>query len=91
MNDVRENAMQETPSDAKLIWNCRRGMLELDLILSRFVERHLPRLNVEERLLFERLLNYPDPVLYGVLMDQVDLDDEELMHFVYHIRTQYSV
>ncbi|OYV54671.1 MAG: hypothetical protein B7X00_01115, partial [Legionella sp. 21-45-4] len=25
-------------TDAQLIWSCRRGMLELDLIFSRFVE-----------------------------------------------------
>ncbi len=84
------NVVQHHPSDAKLIWNCRRGMLELDLILTRFIERHLSSLGAEERLLFERLLDYPDPMLYALLMGQVELDDEELMHFVNNIRTQYS-
>lgn len=82
--------LQHHPSDAKLIWNCRRGMLELDLMLARFVERHLSQLNLEERLLFERLLEYPDPVLYALLMDQIEVEDEELNRFANTIRTHYS-
>jgi antitoxin CptB len=84
--------VEHHPSDAKLIWNCRRGMLELDLVLARFVERHLSRLSSRERSLFEQLLDYPDPVLYALLMGQFELENnEELMHFVNTIRTQYSV
>ena len=29
----------------RLRWHCRRGMLELDLVLSAFLERHLERLD----------------------------------------------
>ncbi len=65
-------------------------MLELDLMLSRFVERHLSQLTLDERVLFERLLEYPDPVLYALLMDQIDVDDEEMNRFAHIIRTHYS-
>ena len=48
-------------------WRCRRGLLELDLLLSRFVERHLLDLAAEERMAFEALLELPDPDLWDLL------------------------
>ena len=32
----------------RIRWNCRRGLLELDLILEKFLERHLERLTPDE-------------------------------------------
>jgi antitoxin CptB len=74
------------PSDAKLIWNCRRGMLELDLILSRFIEQHLGMLTPEQKQVFARLLDFPDPDIYAYLMGQLTSSDPEIRHFVAHLR-----
>jgi len=41
-------------------WHCRRGLLELDLILARFMDRHYGRLDAEARALFRELLEHPD-------------------------------
>lgn len=41
-------------------WHCRRGLLELDLILARFMDRHYESLDSEARELFKELLQYPD-------------------------------
>ena len=41
-------------------WRCRRGLLELDLILARFMERQYAGLDTEARELFNELLEYPD-------------------------------
>jgi len=41
-------------------WHCRRGLLELDLILARFMNRHYESLDAEARELFKELLEYPD-------------------------------
>jgi len=41
-------------------WHCRRGLLELDLILGRFVERYYEGLDEEGRLIFQELLARPD-------------------------------
>jgi len=46
-----------------LRWRCRRGLLELDLILQRFIERRLDGLDAGERALFDELLDFPDPDL----------------------------
>ena len=40
----------------RLRWQCRRGMLELDVILNRFVDRHWSALDSDLKAEFELLL-----------------------------------
>ena len=47
----------------RLKWRCRRGLLELDLILQEFLERRFERLDAGEKALFDELLDSPDPDL----------------------------
>ena len=44
----------------RIRWHCRRGLLELDLILAQFLERHFERLDREQRELFTEMLDQPD-------------------------------
>ncbi|MDZ4141909.1 MAG: succinate dehydrogenase assembly factor 2 [Methylotenera sp.] len=44
----------------RLSWRCRRGLLELDIILQRFSENHLTDLSTQELLAFDYLLDLPD-------------------------------
>ncbi len=53
---------------AKIKWHSRRGMLELDLILGRFIENRLIRLSENQINAFEELLNCIDPELFSWLM-----------------------
>ncbi len=52
----------------RIRWHCRRGMLELDLILQRFMRQHFEGLDPEERRAFEELLDLPDNDLLDVVM-----------------------
>ena len=79
------------PTDAELRWSCRRGMLELELILSRFLTQGLPQLTAAERVGFARLLTYPDPDLFTWLMGQTVPDDAEIAHLVTTIRAHARV
>ena len=45
-------------------WNCRRGMLELDVVLTRFLDSHFERLSPQQLAAFNRLLDYPDNDLW---------------------------
>ncbi len=51
----------------RLRWRARRGMLENDLLLGRFFERHTARLGSNELDALARLLDLPD----GQLLDFV--------------------
>jgi succinate dehydrogenase flavin-adding protein (antitoxin of CptAB toxin-antitoxin module) len=47
----------------RLRWQCRRGNLELDLVLREFLEHEYSCLTVSERKVFGNLLALPDTVL----------------------------
>ena len=53
---------------AQLTWRCRRGMLELDLLLQRFCEQKLAYLTAQEAEVLQTLLTWPDPDLLACLM-----------------------
>jgi antitoxin CptB len=44
----------------RIRWRCRRGLLELDLVLEAFLERGYGRLDAGQRRLFNELLERPD-------------------------------
>lgn len=48
----------------RLRWHCRRGMLELDLVLARFLEENYAGLTARQRQEFETLLELEDHELW---------------------------
>ena len=62
----------------RLLWRCRRGLLELDLVLKAFVETHYPSLGPEELRHLDKLLDLTDTELWGLIAgDAVPLDANE--------------
>lgn len=60
----------------RLIWRCRRGMLELDIVLKRFVYAYFDQLTQSEMAAFDALLALPDNVLWQAVQAQtIDSDD----------------
>jgi antitoxin CptB len=51
------------PERGRLLWRCRRGMKELDVVLERYVQLRLPEASPQERQALSQLLELPDPVL----------------------------
>jgi antitoxin CptB len=48
-------------------WRCRRGLLELDIVLGRFIERHYVDLDKAQQAAFDLLLDMPDPTLWDMI------------------------
>lgn len=67
---------------AQLRWRCRRGMLELDLLLNDYLNQHFERLDQDQLTLFETLLDYPDPVLLDLLLGNIQASDARLAEFI---------
>ncbi len=59
-------------------WRCRRGMLELDIVLQRFVDKHYTQLNETELQQFDTLLNLPDNDLWDMITTRKKLGDKKL-------------
>ena len=61
--------MSQAELDEKpLRWRCRRGMLELDVILLPFLEQHFKHLSSVEKNIFAEMLEQADPDLFNWLM-----------------------
>ncbi len=67
---------------ARVHWRCRRGMLELDLLLQRFLEKDYGELAENDRAAFARLLELPDNVLAGYLIGGEQASDPELNRII---------
>ncbi|MDH5552863.1 MAG: succinate dehydrogenase assembly factor 2 [Nitrosomonas sp.] len=59
-------------------WRCRRGLLELDIILQRFMDEHYTQLNEEELLQFETLLSLSDNDLWDMIAAKKIVTDKGL-------------
>lgn len=54
----------------RIRWQCRRGLLELDLVLNRFLDQDLAGLAPDQLELFKELLGEADTVLLAWVMGQ---------------------
>ncbi|NNM60528.1 MAG: succinate dehydrogenase assembly factor 2 [Legionellales bacterium] len=54
----------DTTQNSRVYWSCRRGMLELDLILMPFYLHRYPTLSDELQQDYQALLTATDPELY---------------------------
>tara|TARA_B110000014_G_C19900425_1_gene465868 strand:+ start:198 stop:491 length:294 start_codon:yes stop_codon:yes gene_type:complete len=57
-----------TKDNNKIKWKCRRGLWELDILLSKFAEFNYPLLSKENKLLFEELIDHEDVDLLSWLV-----------------------
>jgi antitoxin CptB len=69
----------------RLKWQCRRGMLELDLLLGRFLEERYAALDEAQQLAFARLLQESDQDLQGWLLGKTQPLDAEFKKIIKNI------
>ena len=61
----------------KILWQCRRGLWELDQILLPFVENDFENLNQEGQLLFQKLLKQEDIELFDIFVNKIEPNDDK--------------
>jgi antitoxin CptB len=65
-------------NENQLVWRCRRGIRELDVIFDRFLKSNYAKLSDAEQADFQRLLDVQDPVIMDWLMSRYDSEDAGL-------------
>jgi antitoxin CptB len=60
----------ESQDLGKLRWRCRRGMRELDILLTRYVEEQFPDAPAAQKEAFLELLEAPDGLIYAYCLGQ---------------------
>ncbi len=73
---------------ARLKWQCRRGMRELDLLLETFLEQRYEILSPASRIVFARLLDCHNEDLVAWLIEGGSPSDEQLEIIVRQIRDE---
>lgn len=79
-----------SPRRAKLAWRCRRGMRELDLVLTGFLERGFDALSESDKAAFEGLLEHPDQEILAWITGTAAPPDGGLERVVSAIRAAAS-
>ena len=77
-------------SESQLRWRCRRGMLELDLLLTAFLELEYNNLSRQDAELFSVLLDYTDQDLLDLLLGKTVSSDAVISSLVARIRCACS-
>ena len=68
-----------------LRWRCRRGMRELDVLLTRYVEEYYPGSTPEEQAAFRSLLDSQDPLLNDYFLGRESPTDPVLCALIERI------
>jgi len=73
-------------NDARLHWQCRRGMLELDELLQNYLDRRYANADANEQGAFRALLTLSDQELFDYFFGALAPLDPQLRHVIEHIR-----
>ena len=66
----------------RILWKCRRGMREIDLLLREFSTNKLKELDESDIDIFNEILNYDDQKLYDFIFKNHPLDNDIHENFI---------
>ena len=75
----------------KILWQCRRGLWELDAIFIPFVESNFDDLEEDEISNFQRLLEYEDIEIFDILVNKKSFEDLSLQPIINKILSFHDV
>jgi antitoxin CptB len=76
---------------SRLRYRCRRGMLELDALLERFLDSpRFSQLSQSQLQTFERFLEESDPQLFRWLMGREVCEEQSYQELISYIRSNES-
>ena len=73
-------------SRERIRWRCRRGLLELDIVLGQFIE-HYTRLDTQQKIVFDSLLDLPDTALWDMISGKMPVLHEDQRALIALINT----
>ena len=71
---------------ARLRWRCRRGMLENDIVLERFLDARGEAITEDEVAMLDRLLDLPDNDLWDLIAGRSEPGEATLLPLVRALR-----
>lgn len=89
MPAIKNRMPQEV--DSALRWRCRRGMLELDILLNQFLDHRYINTTDEQKEIFDQVLDYPDQLLFDLLLGYQPSSDKKVSDLVQTIRQSVTL
>ncbi|GBG14626.1 antitoxin CptB [Novimethylophilus kurashikiensis] len=62
----------------RILWRCRRGLLEMDLVLELFIEKHFEALTAAQLKTLDTMLGYTDNELWDLVTYRAETDDTDM-------------
>jgi len=78
-------------SRSKLLWHCRRGIREMDILFREFIDQHYDELSEEEKQGLSKLLDEADLDILNWIMGKDKPESDELMHLITLIRNSRKI
>ena len=76
----------DTVEYAELKWRCRRGMLELDILLNSYLDKSYSTMTPQQGAVFSEVLDYPDQVLFDLLLGNMQSSDRSVNKLISEIQ-----
>ena len=71
---------------SELKWRCRRGMLELDILLNSYLDKNYHTMSLQQGDVFSEVLDYPDQVLFDLLLGNMQSSDAAVNRLITEIQ-----
>lgn len=72
---------------SSILWRCRRGTREMDLLLQQFVAETYDHLTVEEQAAFGHLLDQADPDIMDWILGRTEPPSAEIKRLIDILRS----
>ena len=72
---------------SRLRWLCRRGMKELDVVMTGYLENHYLQASQADQKNFRVLLEMQDPDLFALLVGRDSSDDPNITKMVLFLKS----
>ncbi len=76
---------------ARLLWRCRRGIKEMDIILQEFINVSYDQLNDEDKNAFSKLLDEQDLDILNWIMSKDNPVNDRLANVINIIKTSRNI
>ncbi|UCD67555.1 MAG: succinate dehydrogenase assembly factor 2 [Betaproteobacteria bacterium] len=70
----------------RIRWRCRRGLLELDLVLNEFLESRFEQLTTQQKVALTQLLDLSDNDLWDLVIGRAEIEDAGCAEIVTMLR-----
>lgn len=76
---------------SRILWRCRRGIKEMDIVLQDFIKNSYDELNNENKSAFSKLLEEQDLDILNWILGKDKPEDKTLIEIIKKIRSSRNI